>query len=182
MRARFTHIVLPHFFGVPPAVHEVPSAAAPRLAVPGGNPGLTTAVAPSCPLCCVMLRIASALYDGLHPAALFGALGGAPKEPVLVLAPDVDVRTRRRLLVALADTGVGLEPVTNLVVNRSLEVNAKRHFDYFGSIEGLEVSSGNSFGKYGDDISKFRQKAELFLLSEICNINITMINEVIEKV
>jgi hypothetical protein len=36
-------------------------------------------------------------------------LGGAWKELVLVLAPDVDVRTRGRLLGALANAGTGLE-------------------------------------------------------------------------
>ncbi len=57
----------------------------------------------------VTLPIASTLYDGLRPAALFGALGGALTVLVLMLAPDVDVRKRGRLLGALANTGVGLE-------------------------------------------------------------------------
>ncbi|KAH9021802.1 hypothetical protein EDB85DRAFT_2152186 [Lactarius pseudohatsudake] len=56
------------------------------------------ALAPGRPLRRVTLHIASTLYDGLRPAALFGALGGALKELVLVLAPDVDVRTLGRLL------------------------------------------------------------------------------------
>ncbi|KAI9432382.1 hypothetical protein H4582DRAFT_2193104 [Lactarius indigo] len=41
-------------------------------------------------------QIASTLYDGLHPSALFGMLGGALKE----LALDVDVLTRGQLLGA----------------------------------------------------------------------------------
>ena len=108
-RARLTHLALPHFVGVPPAAQDVPSTAAPRLAVLDSSPGLAAALAPSRPLRRVTLRIASTLYDGLRPAALFGALGGALKELVLVLAPDVDVRTRGRLLGALANTGAGLE-------------------------------------------------------------------------
>jgi hypothetical protein len=115
-RARLTHLALPHFVGVPPAAHEVPSAAAPRLAVLDGSPGLAAALAPGRPLRRVTLRIASTLYDGLRPAALFGALGGALKELALVLAPDVDVRTRGRLMGALANTGTGLE-----VLEMSLE-------------------------------------------------------------
>ena len=57
------------------------------------------------------LRIASTLYDGLRPAALFATLGGGVqlKELVLVLAPDVDARTRGRLLGALAKRGAELE-------------------------------------------------------------------------
>ena len=58
-----------------------------------GSPGLATALAPGRSLRRVTLRIASTLYDGLRPAALFSALGGALKELVLVLATDVDVRT-----------------------------------------------------------------------------------------
>ncbi|KAH9166175.1 hypothetical protein EDB89DRAFT_2005610 [Lactarius sanguifluus] len=71
--------------------------------------GLAAALAPGRPLRRVTLHIASTLYDGLRPAALFGALGGSLKELVLVLAPDVDVRTRGRLLGALGNTGAGLE-------------------------------------------------------------------------
>ena len=108
-RARLTHLALPHFVGVPPAADDVPSAAAPRLAVLDGSPGLAAALAPGRPLRRVTLRIASTLYDGLRPAALFSALGGELKELVLVLAPGVDVRTRGRLLGALANTGAGLE-------------------------------------------------------------------------
>lgn len=108
-RARLTHLALPNFVGVPPAADDVPSAAAPRLAVLDGSPGLAAALAPGRPLRRVTLRIASTLYDGLRPAALFSALGGELKELVLVLAPGVDVRTRGRLLGALANTGAGLE-------------------------------------------------------------------------
>ncbi|KAH9037210.1 hypothetical protein EDB85DRAFT_627354 [Lactarius pseudohatsudake] len=109
VRARLTHLALPHFVGVPPAAQDVPSAAVPRLAVLDSSPGLAAALAPGRPLRRVTLHIASTLYDGLRPAALFGALGGALKELGLVLAPDVDVRTRGRLLGALGNTGAGLE-------------------------------------------------------------------------
>ncbi len=70
------------------------------------------------------LRIASTLYDGLRPAALFGALGGssALSELVLVLAPDVDVRTRGRLLGSLGDTGGGLEVLELLLEGTTDEV------------------------------------------------------------
>ncbi|KAH9165319.1 hypothetical protein EDB89DRAFT_1911495 [Lactarius sanguifluus] len=86
-RARPTHLALPHFVGVPPAAQDVPSTAVPRLAVLDSSPGLAAALAPGRPLCRVTLHIASTLYDGLRPAALFGALGGSLKELVLVLAP-----------------------------------------------------------------------------------------------
>ena len=130
-RARITHLALPHFVGVPPAAHEVPSAAAPRLAILDGSPGLVAALAPSRPLRRVTLRVASTLYDGLRPAALFGALFGALgssalKELVLVLAPDVDVRTRGRLLGALANTGTGLE-----LLELSLEGTSDEVRDFF---------------------------------------------------
>ena len=51
-RARFTHLALPRFVGVPPAVHEVPPTAAPRLSVLDGSPGLAAALAPGRPLRC----------------------------------------------------------------------------------------------------------------------------------
>ncbi|KAI9429325.1 hypothetical protein H4582DRAFT_2089506 [Lactarius indigo] len=108
-RARITHLTLPHFIGVPRAAHEVPPAAVPRLAVLNSSPGLAVALVPGRPLRRVTLSIASTLYDGLRPAAPFGALGGALKELVLVLAPDVDVHMRWRLLGALGNTGAGLE-------------------------------------------------------------------------
>ncbi|KAH8991750.1 hypothetical protein EDB86DRAFT_3079610 [Lactarius hatsudake] len=73
------------------------------------SPGLAAALAPGRPLRRVTLYIAGTLYDGLRPAALFSALGGALKELGLVLAPDVDVRTRGRLLGVLGNTGAGLE-------------------------------------------------------------------------
>ena len=56
------------------------------------------------------------LHDGLRPAALFSTLSHALKELALVLAPDVDVRTRGRLLDALANAVTGLE-----VLEMSLE-------------------------------------------------------------
>ena len=121
-RARLTHLALPNFVGVPPAAHEVPSAAAPRLAVLDGSPGLAAALAPGRPLRRVTLRIASTLYDGLRPAALFSSLGSALKELILVLAPDVDVRTRGRLLGALANTGTGLEILEMRLEGNSDEV------------------------------------------------------------
>ncbi|KAH9010484.1 hypothetical protein EDB83DRAFT_2322427 [Lactarius deliciosus] len=108
-RARLTHLALPHFVGVPPAAQDVPSAAVPRLAVLDSSPGLAAALAPGRPLRRVTLLIASTLYDGLRPAALFSALGGALKELRLMLAPDVNVRARGRLLGALGNTGAGLE-------------------------------------------------------------------------
>ena len=59
------------------------------------------------------VSLAHGFYDGLRPAAIFGALfgpgGGQVKVLCLVLAPDVDRRTRGRLLGALAKTGEGLE-------------------------------------------------------------------------
>ncbi|KAH9024132.1 hypothetical protein EDB84DRAFT_1564528 [Lactarius hengduanensis] len=44
------------------------------------------------------IATASTLYDDLRPVTQFGTLGSALKELALVLAPDVGVRTRGRLL------------------------------------------------------------------------------------
>ena len=68
------------------------------------------------------LCIATTAYDGLRPAALFSALGGALKVLLLVLRPDVDVRTRGRLLGALANTGTGLEVLEMSLEGSSNEV------------------------------------------------------------
>lgn len=133
-RARLTHLALPNFVGVPPAAHDVPPAAAPRLAALDSSPGLAAALAPGRPLRRVTLRIASTLYDGLRPAALFGALGGALKELVLVLAPDVDVRTRGRLLGALAKTGAGLELLELSLEGTSDEVSLQALYKQVGAL------------------------------------------------
>jgi hypothetical protein len=104
-RPHITHLSLPNFVGVPPGACEVPS-----LVALDTSPGLAVALGPGRPLQRVTLHIASTLYDGLRPAAIFSALGSQLKELVLVLAPDVDARTRGRLLGALAaNTGAGLE-------------------------------------------------------------------------
>ena len=110
-RPHIVQLVLPNFVGVPPGAGEVPSTAVPALAALDASPELAVALAAGRPLSRVILRVASTLYDGLRPAALFAALGGSEqlKEPVLVLAPDVDARTRGRLLGALAKTGAELE-------------------------------------------------------------------------
>ncbi|KAH9031171.1 hypothetical protein EDB84DRAFT_175319 [Lactarius hengduanensis] len=133
-RARLTHLALPHFVGVPPAAQDVPSAAVPRLAVLDSSPGLAAALAPGRPLRRVTLHIARTLYDGLRPAALFGALGGALKELVLVLAPDVDVRTRGRLLGALGNTGAGLEVLELSLDGTSDEVSLQALYKQVGSL------------------------------------------------
>ncbi|KAH9000537.1 hypothetical protein EDB86DRAFT_3135014 [Lactarius hatsudake] len=44
--AHLTHLALPNFVGMPPAVQDVPSAAMPRLAILDSSPGLTAALAP----------------------------------------------------------------------------------------------------------------------------------------
>ncbi|KAH9038668.1 hypothetical protein EDB83DRAFT_2647321 [Lactarius deliciosus] len=111
-------LALPHLVGVP-------SVSAPRLAVLVSSPGLAAALAPSRPLRRVTPRIASTLYDGLRPAALFGALVRALKELVLVLAPDVRVRARGRLL------GAGLEP---LLEGTSDEVSLQALYKQVGSL------------------------------------------------
>jgi hypothetical protein len=82
---------------LPPGPGEVPATAVPHLARLDASPGLATVLAPGRPVRRATLRIASTLYDGLRPAALFDALGSQLKELVLVLAPDVDARTRGRL-------------------------------------------------------------------------------------
>lgn len=74
------------------------------------------------PLRRVTLRIASTLYDDLRPAALFRGFDCALKELVLVLAPDVDMRTRGRQLGTLANTGAGLE-----ILEMRLEGTSERY-------------------------------------------------------
>ncbi|KAH9010136.1 hypothetical protein EDB84DRAFT_1544728, partial [Lactarius hengduanensis] len=85
------------------------------------------APAPSCPFRRVTLRVASTLYDELRPAALFGAL----KELVHVLVPEVDVRTRGRLLGALGNMGAVLELSLE---GTSDEVSLKAPYKQVGSL------------------------------------------------
>ncbi len=70
--------------------------------------------------------MASTLYDGLRPAATFGALFGTDGSQVkmlsLVLAADVDRRTRGRILGALAKMGEGLEELELQLEGTSDEV------------------------------------------------------------
>ena len=110
-RPHIVQLALPNFVGVPPGAGEVPSTAVPALAVLDASPVLAVALAAGRPLRRVTLRVSSKLYDGLRTTALFAALSGSEqlKELVLVLAPDVDARTRGRLLGALAKTGAELE-------------------------------------------------------------------------
>ena len=54
--------------------------------------------------------------------ALFGALGSALKELVLVLVPDVDVRTRGWLPGVLANMGAGLKLLEQSLEGTSDEV------------------------------------------------------------
>ena len=122
-RPHITHLALPNFVGVPPGAHEVPTKAVPSLVALDSSPGLAVALAHGRPLQRVTLRIASTLYDGLRPAALFGTLGSHLKELVLVLAPDVDARTRGRLLGALSNTGGGLEVLELRLEGTSDEVS-----------------------------------------------------------
>ena len=110
------HLSLPNFIGVPPGPGEVPLTAVSHLISLDASPGLAVSLAPGrlSTLSRVTLRVASTLYDGLRPAAIFGALLGdngrsQVKMLTLVLAPDVDTRTRGRLLGALAKMGEGLE-------------------------------------------------------------------------
>ena len=54
----------------------------------------------------VTSRFANTLYDGLRPAVLLNALGSELKKLAFVRAPDVDARTRGRLLGALSEMGL----------------------------------------------------------------------------
>ncbi|KAF8489556.1 hypothetical protein F5888DRAFT_1745833 [Russula emetica] len=109
------HLSLPNFIGVPPGPGEVHPTAIPNLISLDASPGLAVSLAHGRLLTLrqVTLRVTSTLYDGLRPAAIFGALfgagGGQVKVLSLVLAADVDRRTRGRLLSALAKIGEGLE-------------------------------------------------------------------------
>ncbi|KAH9981798.1 hypothetical protein BJV74DRAFT_65657 [Russula compacta] len=135
-RAHLVQLALPNFVGVPPGAGEVPSTAVPALAALDASPGLALALAPGRPLRRVTLRVASTLYDGLRPAALFAALGGGEqlKELVLVLAPDVDARTRGRLLGALAKTGAELEVLELHLEGTSNEVALQTLYKQVGML------------------------------------------------
>jgi len=125
VRPQIVHLALPNFVGVPPGAGEVPATAVPHLTTLDASPGLAAALAPGRPVERVTLRVASTLYDGLRPAALFDALGSELKELALVLAPDVDARTRGRLLGALAKTGEGLEVLELHLEGKSDEVSSR---------------------------------------------------------
>lgn len=124
------HLFLPNFIGVPPGPGEVPSAAIPNLISLDANPGLAVSLAHGRLLTLreVTLRVTSTLYDGLRPAAIFGALfgagGGQVKVLRLVLAVDVDRRTRGRILGALAKMGEGLEVLELQLEGASDEVRS----------------------------------------------------------
>ncbi|KAH8981372.1 hypothetical protein EDB86DRAFT_3087164 [Lactarius hatsudake] len=125
--ARFTHIALLHFAGVP-------SAPAPHLAALDSSPGLAAVLSPSRPLRRVTPCIANTLYDGLRPAALFGALIGALKGLILVLTPDVGVRAHGPLLGALGNSGAGLETPELSFKGISDEVSLKAPYKQVGPL------------------------------------------------
>lgn len=124
------HLSLPNFIGVPPGPGEVHPAAVPNLISLDACPGLAVSLAHGrlSTLRQVTLRVTSTLYDGLRPAAIFGALfgpgGGQVKVLSLVLAADVDRRTRGRLLGALAKMGEGLEVLELQLKGTSDEVRS----------------------------------------------------------
>jgi len=72
----------------------------------------------------VALRVAGTLYGDLRPGALFIDVGRELKELALVLALEIDARTRRRLLGVLPNTGEGLEVLDLRVEGRSDEVSS----------------------------------------------------------
>ena len=133
-RPQIVHLALPNFVGVPPGAGEVPPTAVPHLTTLDASPGLAAVLAPGRPVGRVTLRVASTLYDGLRPAALFDTLGSELKELALVLAPDVDARTRGRLLGALAKTSEGLEVLELRLEGESDEVR------FFATIPWLLLS------------------------------------------
>jgi hypothetical protein len=92
------------------------------------SPGLAAALAPGRLVEREKLGVANTLYDVLRPAALFDIPGSEPKELALVLAPDMDARTRRRLLGVLAKTGGGPEVLELGLEGKSDEVSI--HFSW----------------------------------------------------
>ena len=94
---------------VPRGAGEVRSTAAPYLTSLDASPGLAAALVRGRLVGRVNLGIASTLYDVLLPAGLFDVPRREPKELALVLAPDVDAQTRRRLSGVLAKSGEGPE-------------------------------------------------------------------------
>jgi hypothetical protein len=124
------HLSLPNFIGVPPGPGEVHPTAIPNLISLDASPGLAVSLAHGRLLTLrqVTLRVTSTLYDGLRPAAifeaLFGAGGGQVKVLNLVMAADVDRRTRGRLLGALAKMGEDLEVLELQLEGTSDEVRS----------------------------------------------------------
>ncbi|KAH8991755.1 hypothetical protein EDB86DRAFT_1553570 [Lactarius hatsudake] len=100
VRARLTHLTLPHLVGVPPA-------GAPRLAVLDITPSLAAALAPGSSLHGATLRVTNMVYDGFRPATPLCALCGAPKVLAPVLMPDVDVAHARAVVRRTRKYGCG---------------------------------------------------------------------------
>ncbi|KAH9165324.1 hypothetical protein EDB89DRAFT_2011547, partial [Lactarius sanguifluus] len=140
--ARITHLVLPHFVGVPPAVHIVPPNAAPHLAVLDNSPGLALALGSNHLL---------TLSDGLHPAALFGAFGSTRKELGLILAPNVEIRTCGRIRARgwrySSSLGGTSDERRRLVASRGMDmasagIDIALHRVSFGGALGTRAGSG----------------------------------------
>lgn len=134
------HLSLPNFVGVPPGPGEVHPSAIPNLISLDASPGLAVSLAHGRLLTLrqVTLRVTSTLYDGLRPAAIFGVLfgagGGQVKVLSLVLAADVDRRTRGRLLGALAKIGEGLEVLELQLEGKSDEVALQVLYKQVGTL------------------------------------------------
>ncbi|KAH9008223.1 hypothetical protein EDB84DRAFT_1551633 [Lactarius hengduanensis] len=91
--------------------------------------GLAAALAPGHPLRRVTLRTASTLYNGLHPAALFGALGGSCS-----FSRSTQTCTRGWLLGTLANTSAGLDVVELSREGNSDEVSLQALYVQVGSL------------------------------------------------
>ncbi|KAH8981382.1 hypothetical protein EDB86DRAFT_3107208 [Lactarius hatsudake] len=126
--ARLTHLTLPISSAFLLLRTTFPPHSHPTLPCSIAAPATP---APSSAFRRVTLRVASTLYDGLCPAAFFGALVGALKELVLALVSNVDVRTRGRLLGTLGTTSAGLKLSLK---GTSDEVSLKAPYKQVGSL------------------------------------------------
>ncbi|KAI9435303.1 hypothetical protein H4582DRAFT_2171072 [Lactarius indigo] len=120
---RLTHVSLPHFVACPLQRTTSHPPLLRTFTVLDSSPGLAAALTYLRLLRRVTLRIPSALYNDLRPVALYSALGGSLRELVLVLAPDVGIHTRGRLLGAQENTDAGLEVLELSLDSTSDEVS-----------------------------------------------------------
>ncbi|KAI9432346.1 hypothetical protein H4582DRAFT_2083660 [Lactarius indigo] len=139
------HLALPHFVG---------------------SPDLVVALTPGRLLHCVTLRIASTLYDGLRPAALFGTLGGVPGNTGTVLEPlerSLDGTSDEVLLQALYKQ-VG-SPLPNFQALRTLPLRAALATEVAKGEEGANSDDADRMSRMEGKAASYTSDKSLGLTS-----------------